>query len=201
MFGDQPKFSTMPEPLLNHITQFVALKDGEQGAILAHFKPVHVKKKENLVEAGQLCRSHYFVVKGCLRMFFINEKGVEQTIQFAIENWWLTDYMAFQKQQRTDFFIQAVENTDVVAIDFHAQEQLIDQFPQLDRYYRLVYQKAYAAAQLRIKYLYDFTREELYHHFNDKYPDFIQRIPQYLLASFLGFTPEYLSEIRRKNRS
>ncbi|WP_460636890.1 Crp/Fnr family transcriptional regulator [Larkinella harenae] len=191
----------MPEPLLNHITQFVALKDGEQGAILAHFKPVHVKKKENLVEAGQLCRSHYFVVKGCLRMFFINEKGVEQTIQFAIENWWLTDYMAFQKQQRTDFFIQAVENTDVVAIDFHAQEQLIDQFPQLDRYYRLVYQKAYAAAQLRIKYLYDFTREELYHHFNDKYPDFIQRIPQYLLASFLGFTPEYLSEIRRKNRS
>jgi CRP-like cAMP-binding protein len=165
------------------------------------FKPIHLKKKEDLVKAGDVCKSNHFVVKGCLRLFFVTEKGVEQTIQFAIENWWLTDYLAFQNQKTTDFFIQAVENTDVVAIDFHSQEQLFEQFPQLERYFRLVYQKAYATTQVRIKYLYDLSREELYHHFHESYPEFIQRIPQYLVASFLGFTPEYLSEIRKKKRS
>ncbi|GAB3314819.1 hypothetical protein GCM10027299_03450 [Larkinella ripae] len=191
----------MPEQLIRHFAKFVAIQDDDKPAISAFFKPIHLKKKENLVEAGQGCRSNYFVLNGCLRMFFVNEKGVEQTTQFAIENWWMTDYMAFQNQQPTDFFIQAVENCDLVAIDFQSQEQLLAQFPQLERYFRLIYQKAYAAAQLRIKYLYDYSREELYGQFADKYPAFIQRIPQYLLASFLGFTPEYLSEIRRKKRS
>jgi hypothetical protein len=126
---------------------------------------------------------------------------VEQTTHFAIENWWLTDYLAFQSQQTTGFYIQAVENTQVLAIDWHAQERLLAQYPYLERYFRLVYQRAYGADQLRIKYLYAFSREELYHHFSTHFPEFIQRIPQYLLASFLGFTPEYLSEIRKKKRS
>lgn len=191
----------MPEPLINHFAKFVALRDDDLPAIRAFFKPIQLRKKEDLVKAGDVCRSNYFVLSGCLRMFFVNEKGVEQTTQFAIENWWMTDYMAFQNQQRTDFWIQAVENTEVVAIDFHSQEKLLEQFPQLERYFRMVYQKAYAAAQLRIKYLYDFSREELYNYFSDRFPGFIQRIPQYLLASYLGFTPEYLSEIRRKKRS
>lgn len=191
----------MPERLINHLTKFVNIPHENRATILGFFRPVTINKKENLLEAGQVCRANYFVLKGCLRMFFVNEKGVEHTTQFAIENWWLTDYMAFQQGRATDFSIQAVEKTELLAIDFQAQERLCTEFPQLERYFRLVYQKAYAASQIRIKYLYDFSREDLYHHFNDRYPDFIQRVPQYLLASFLGFTPEYLSEIRKKKRS
>ena len=71
----------------------------------------------------------------------------------------------------------------------------------MERYFRFIYQRAYAAAQLRIKYLFDYSKEEFYHSFKSKHPEFVQRIPQYLLASFLGFTPEYLSELRKKNRS
>ncbi|WP_223815814.1 hypothetical protein [Adhaeribacter rhizoryzae] len=78
---------------------------------------------------------------------------------------------------------------------------MLHQHPKLERYFRMIYQRAYAASQMRIKYLYDLSREELFYHFLDHYPDFVQRIPQYLLASFLGFTPEYLSEIRSKKRS
>ena len=191
----------MPERLIKHLTKFVDIRDEDRATILSFFRPITLSKKENLVAEGQLCRANYFVLKGCLRMFFVNDKGVEHTTQFAIENWWLTDYMAFQQERTTDFYIQAVEKTEVLAIEFQSQERLCAQFPQVERYFRLVYQKAYAAAQLRIKYLYDFSREELYHHFNDRYPEFIQRVPQYLLASFLGFTPEYLSEIRKKKRS
>ena len=83
----------------------------------------------------------------------------------------------------------------------YSQEELLQQFPKMERYFRFIYQRAYAASQRRIKFLYEFTREELYHHFNDHYPEFVQRIPQYLIASYLGFTPEYLSEIRSKARS
>ncbi|RAJ97989.1 CRP-like cAMP-binding protein [Larkinella arboricola] len=191
----------MPERLINHLTRFVNVPDEDRATILRYFRPVTLNKKENLLEEGQVCQANYFVLKGCLRMFFVNEKGVEHTTQFAIENWWMTDNMAFQQQRPSDFYIQAVEKTEVLAINFESQEQLCARLPQFERYFRLVYQKAYAAAQLRIKYLYDFSREELYHHFNDRYPDFIQRVPQYLLASFLGFTPEYLSEIRKKKRS
>jgi ribosomal protein L10 len=71
----------------------------------------------------------------------------------------------------------------------------------MERYFRFIYQRAYAASQMRFKYLYEFSKEEFYQHLNENYPEFIQRIPQYLIASFLGFTPEYLSEIRKKKRS
>jgi CRP-like cAMP-binding protein len=185
--------------LIQHIRKFVAIDEQDAPTILSFFQSITLPKKENLLREGELCKSNYFVVKGCLRLFFINEKGIEQTTQFAIENWWLTDYMAFQNQQSSGFFVQAVEKTEVLALHFHVEEQLLKQFPQLERYFRLIYQKAYAASQMRMKYIYDFSREELYHHFAEHFPEFIQRIPQYLLASFLGFTPEYLSEIRKKS--
>jgi hypothetical protein len=88
-----------------------------------------------------------------------------------------------------------------LALDFPAQEELLQRFPQMERYFRLVHQRAHAAAQFRIRTLYGMSREELYHMFNNRYPEFVQRVPQYLLASFLGFTPEYLSEIRSKRIS
>lgn len=131
-------------------------------------------------------------------MYFISEKGVEQTTQFAIENWWLSDYMSFQFQKSSEFCIQAVEKTEMMVIDHQDQERLMAEFPAMERYFRIIYQKAYAAAQKRVKYMYELSKEEQYRQFVSMFPDFTQRIPQYLLASYLGFTPEYLSEIRKK---
>jgi CRP-like cAMP-binding protein len=154
-----------------------------------------------LLEEGQSCKTHYFVEKGCVRMFFLNSKGVEQTTQFAIENWWITDHMAFQLQKPASFYIQSVEASQLLALDFQVQEKLFLRFPQMESYFRQLYERAYAASQTRVKYLYDLSKEDHYRNFIEKYPGFAQRIPQYLLASFLGFTPEYLSEIRKKHRS
>jgi hypothetical protein len=89
-----------------------------------------------------------------------------------------------------------VEQTKVLSLTYAAQEKLLMQVPQLERYFRLVHQRAHAAAQFRIKGLYGQSREVLYYEFVRRYPEFVQRIPQYLLASFLGITPEYLSELR-----
>lgn len=188
-------------PLQLHIKKFISIDDDELFAIMNFFQPMQLKKKQNLLVEGNICHSNYFVITGCLRLFFINEKGVEQTIQFAIENWWLADYTSLAKQQASTFNIQAVEKSEILALTFNKQEEMLQQFPQMERYFRLMHQRAHAAAQFRIRGLYSLSGEERYHQFNNHYPEFVQRIPQYLLASFLGFTPEYLSEIRNKKLS
>lgn len=191
----------MSEALIRHFRKYIEIESKDEVGILSFFQEKSFRKKENLLREGEVCKAHYFVLKGCLRMFFINDKGIEQTTYFALENWWFTDYLAFQNQAPSGFYIQAVENTHLMSISFQSQERLLQEFPQLEKYFRIIYQKAFAAAQVRQKYLYDFSREELYHHFATSFPEFVQRVPQYLLASFLGFTPEYLSEIRKKKRS
>ena len=191
----------MSETFRKHIEKFITVNDEEVSDILAFFQIKKVKKKENLLIEGAICKYHCFVLTGCLRKFFVNEKGIEQTTEFAIENWWITDNIAFERRAPTQFYIQAVENSEILMIDYYSQERLLTAFPKMERYFRFIYQRAYAATQMRIKYLYALSKEEFYYHFNQHYPEFIQRIPQYLVASFLGFTPEYLSEIRKKLRS
>ena len=189
------------ETFKQHLDKFITIDDEEFVSVFSFFQELEVKKKQDLMLNGEVCRSMYFVVKGCLRKFFVNEKGIEQTTEFAIENWWITDTFAYERQVKSDFCIQAVERSTVLMIDLQSQEELLKKHPIMERYFRMVYQRAYAASERRIRYLYEMTREELYIHFSTQYPWFIQRIPQYLIASFLGFTPEYLSEIRAKLRS
>ena len=185
----------------HHIEKFININEEEFLAIFSFFQVQQVKKKENLLMEGQVCKYHYFVLNGCLRKFFVNEKGVEQTTEFAIENWWMTDNIAYERRLPTQFYIQAVEHSAVLRIDSYAQEKLLAAFPKMERYFRFVYQRAYAASQMRIKYLYDLSKEEMFHHFFKNHPEFTRRIPQHLIASFLGFTPEYLSELRKKSIS
>src|SRR5947199_7895008 len=99
----------MSKVLLEHISRFIKISIEEHNQILHYFTSHTFSKKQNLHEEGKVCKSNYFVEKGCLRMFFINEKGIEQTIQFALENWWLSDYTSFSSQKPSDFYIQAVE--------------------------------------------------------------------------------------------
>lgn len=184
-----------------HLDKFIQINEEEFISIFSYFQVVEVKKKENLMLEGDVCKFKYFVLQGCIRKFFLNEKGVEQTTEFAIENWWMADNFAYEQQVKSEFNIQAVEKSMIMMIDFQSQELLLEKHPIMEKYFRMVYQRAYAAAEKRIRYLYEMSKEEYYIHFSTLYPWFIQRIPQYLLASFLGLTPEYLSEIRAKLRS
>lgn len=156
------------------------------------------RKKELLLREGYRCYEKFFVIKGCVQISFLRQNGIEQTVDFAIENWWISDFMAFQDGSVAQFSIRAIETTEVLCISADRQRELLDKVPELNEYFHLVFQKAYAASQMRFRFLYDLSKEELYNHFRLHFPAFIQRVPQYLLASFLGFTPEYLSEIRKR---
>jgi CRP/FNR family transcriptional regulator len=183
---------------IDHIKKYISLNEDDIQILFTYIKSIEVKKKHFLLEEGEICKANYFVEKGLLRMFFINDKGVEQITQFALENWWLSDYMSFSMQSQAQFYIQAIENTEVIVLEHHKQEELFKQLPQLERYFRIIIQRAYAASQMRFKYFYDYSKEENYRQFVALFPEFVQRIPQYMLASYLGLTPEYLSELRKK---
>ena len=184
--------------MINHIRKFVEINDSEIPILNNYLKRIDLKKKEFLIKEGQICNRLYFVEKGCLRMFFNNEKMVEQTTQFAIENWWLSDYFSYSRQSPSEYSIQAVEKSLIVAINYHLQDDLFASVPQMERYFRIMMQRALSASQLRVKMIYQLSKEEMYRHFNSSYPQFFQRVPQYMIASYLGLTPEYMSELRKK---
>ena len=185
-------------PLTQHIQKITSSPGVAEEAILPFFETKTFKKKDILLEEGQRCSSYFFVVKGCLRLYFIDYHGAEQTLQFALENWWMTDLNAFRTGQHSAYTIQALEATEVLAITAPDYKLMLAKFPVIENYFRLIYERAYAASLLRIQMISRMPKDEFYGVFASKYPEFIQRIPQKVLASFLGFTPEYLSELRKK---
>lgn len=186
----------MPAQLIEHLSKHIQLTETETALILTKITIKSVKKKELLLKAGEICNNQNFILKGCARNYIINEKGIEQTLQFGIENWWITDYMSFSTEKPSHFYIQAIENSEIISISKNNLDQLYKEIPQLERYFRIVLQKSFAASQMRIMFLFTMSAEERYHHFNKVVPEFIQRVPQYMIASYLDFSAEFLSKIR-----
>ncbi|MBP8916625.1 MAG: Crp/Fnr family transcriptional regulator [Chitinophagales bacterium] len=184
--------------LVEHIRRYVHLSDDELLTLLQYIKPISLKRKAHLISSGEICKSLFFVEKGCLRMYFLNNKAAEQTTQFAIEKWWIADYFSFMDQKPSEYFIQSIEKSEIIAIDNQSFNELVTKLPVMEHYFRIVMQRALAASQQRLKYMYEMSKEEFYQHFATSFPEFNQRVPQYMIASFLGLTPEYVSELRKK---
>lgn len=180
------------------MAKYVSVSKNDWEEIASYFTVLHTAKKEMLHAEGLVCKYHYYVAEGLLRLYFIDQKGVEKTVQFALEHWWLSDYFSFQQQSPSSFFIQSVLKSEIWALSFSQQEALLERFPILERYFRMVHQTAHAATQVKIKYNRELSKEEHFRMFVNSFPDFVQRIPQYMLASYLDITPEYLSELRSK---
>lgn len=182
--------------LLDHIAKFVKLDNDENNTLLTYLDHHKVAKKQHILTEGQICNAQYFIAKGCFHQYIINEKGAEKTLQFGIENWWMTDFLSFHNHAPSSFYIQAVENSEVIAIEKESMEDLLTRVPKLERYFRLCMQKSFGASQVRIKYLFTMSAEERYHHINTMFPEFVQRVPQYMLAQYLDFSAEFMSKIR-----
>jgi CRP-like cAMP-binding protein len=186
--------------LIKHIRQFIEMDNEQQIILEPYIKTIKLKKKDLLLNHRQICRSLFFVEKGCLRMYFVNAKGFEQTTQFAIEKWWISDYMSFINYSPSDYYIQAIEHSEIQFIVKSDLEKLLIEIPSLNHYFHIIMQKNLAASQQRIKLLYEMSKEELYFHFVKSFPEFSQRIPQFMIASYLGLTAEYVSELRKKQK-
>ncbi len=189
------------QKLFDHINKYTNVDEFEFHEIEPYFNAEEISKKETLYSAGSKALKHYFVLEGCLYMYFINDRGSEQTLQFAVSNWWITDYLAFQNKKSSEFYIKAVDKSKVLSIGYEQQEELLSKFPKMETYFRNIYQTAYGAALMRMKYIFDFSKEEIYFKFKEAFPEFVNNVPQYLVATYLGLSPEYLSKLRKKSIS
>ncbi|AXG74188.1 Crp/Fnr family transcriptional regulator [Flavobacterium arcticum] len=186
--------------MIAHMRNYITLTEEEVTLLTTALEIKEVKKKEHLLKAGEVCCDNYFVLNGCFRLYLITCRGAEQTIQFGIENWWITDYMSLRAGKPSGFYLQATEDAKIVVLNKDVQEELFVKIPQLERYFRLVLERAYSAQLTRIHYIFSYTGEKQYRVMNRDFPEFVKRIPQYMLASFLGMTPEFLSRLRAKKK-
>jgi CRP-like cAMP-binding protein len=184
--------------LLKNIAQRVPLSEADKKLIAETFQPKKIKRKQFLLEAGDKSRYTYFVTKGCLRTYYTDKDGEEHVISFSIEDWWAGDISSFNNGDTSLFSIDALEDSDVVFTDKAGMDMLYEKIPQLEKYFRIIFQNALAAQFQRITITNSFTAEERYVAFQKKYPQFDRRIPQKYLASYLGITPEFLSKLKKQ---
>ncbi|RCH55794.1 Crp/Fnr family transcriptional regulator [Mucilaginibacter hurinus] len=184
--------------LFTHIKKHVSLTDADEALITNKLTLTKLRKKTFILQPGKICQGNYFILKGCVRMYFVNKKLTEQITQFGLENWWLADYDSLYNQKPSTYYLQAVEDCELLLLTPQHETELISAIPQLQTYFRNMFEKSVIAAQRRIHYISSMNDEELYREFSRLFPEFIQRVPQYMLASYLGFTPQFLSRIRAK---
>ncbi|HLT07711.1 MAG TPA: Crp/Fnr family transcriptional regulator [Cyclobacteriaceae bacterium] len=155
-------------------------------------------KKRLLAEAGTMCNYQYFILKGSCYSYYINEKGDKKAIQFALENYWITDANSYFTGKPAVFDIETLEPTTAIMLNRPNMELLCETYPLYDRFFRILIQNSLAALHYRVAKTNSETAEHRYLEFSQMFPQLVQRIPQYLIASYLGIAPQSLSRIRKE---
>ncbi|MEP1921394.1 MAG: Crp/Fnr family transcriptional regulator [Ekhidna sp.] len=184
-----------PHPLKTHIDEIVSLTDDEFEYILSYFKPVKKRKHQFIVQEGELATKEYWVIKGCLKSYFFDETGKEHILQFAMENWWTTDYDSFLNKTPSKTSVDCIEDCELLSITFENREKLTLEMHKMERFWSKKTKLGYVAAQNRILSLLKNTAAERYDILLNQYPQLFQRVPKKLIASYLGVSRETLSRM------
>ena len=183
--------------IAKNVNRIIKLSDTEQQRFFSVLENRKVKKKQYLHNDGEICNYINFVSKGCFRLYNTDEDGVEHVVQFAIENWWISDVASFLTQSRGVYSIHALENSEVLRISKSNLDKLYIDIPKFERYFRILSENTYIGYQRRTSYNIGASAEDRYLYFKKTYPVFFKRIPQHQIASYLGITPEFLSKLKK----
>jgi len=186
----------MYDLILKNISRFITLTPEEEHYFTSILKLKKLKKKQYLLQEGDTVRNEFFVNKGCLRTYSIDEKGLEHVIQFAIEDWWIGDMYSFITQTPARYTIDAIEDSEILCLEKNALEELYIKIPKFEKFFRHLLQNAFVSLQERITGNLSQPADERYCTFITKYPNMEKRLPLKQIASYLGITPESLSRIR-----
>ncbi|ALJ03668.1 hypothetical protein APS56_00230 [Pseudalgibacter alginicilyticus] len=184
------------QPLLNYISNFVTLTDEEVDILSSKISCRNYLKGQYVVQQGDICKYEGFVISGCTKTFYVDDAGQEHIIMFSIEDWWVSDMGSFITQTPADFNVQCIENTQLIMFYYDDIEDLYREIPKLERFFRSIVEKGFVAMQKRLVRNFSQTAKERYVYFKNQYPKIEQRIPQYMVASYLGITKEFLSKIK-----
>ncbi|MEY8760736.1 Crp/Fnr family transcriptional regulator [Chryseobacterium tongliaoense] len=182
--------------ILKNIAKHVSLNNEEISYFLSLLKERNIQKKELILKQQQTCKEISFVQSGILRAFYMDAAGKESTIMFALPDWWITDMFCFINQKPAMLNIEALEGSTVLQLQKDDLDKLYLKIPKFERFFRIMMQNAYIREQLRIIENLSNTAEERYYTFLQKYPLAAEKITQKQIASYLGITPEFLSNIK-----
>jgi CRP-like cAMP-binding protein len=182
-------------PLRAQMEEIVPLTDEEFSYVLSHFNTRKLKKHQFVVQAGSLVENEYFVVRGLLKASYLNEAGKTHIIQFAMENWWVTDYQALNRQARARLDIDCLEDSTLLSIDFTNKKKLCDEMHKIEHFFRIKTSSGYVSLQQRILSLLNNDARSRYDELLAQYPSLFQRVPKALIAAYLGVSRETLSRL------
>lgn len=186
------------EILLDYFDKLIPLNKYERQLAKQRFHYRLYRKRQYLLQEGDICRHYTFVVKGCLRMYKIDDKGNEHILNFAAENDCITDINSFYNIETTLLSIDALENTEVLQIKRDDLISLYQQAPKFDRIFRILTENGFCRLQQRHIQSISVSAEERYSSFVEIYPHLLNRLSQTQIAAFLGITPEFLSRLRSR---
>ena len=180
------------------LNELEPLSDKELDLMSSFLTTKKLRRKQYLLQEGDICKYLAFVESGALKSYSIDAKGAEHILQFALEGWIISDLYSFLTGEQSSYHIQALEDCQLVLISQQAHEELLQQVPTYETYIRLQITNAYIALQRRLHFVQSLTAEERYKNLLALQPGIVQRVPQHMIASYMGLTPETLSRIRRK---
>lgn len=184
--------------ILQNISRHIQLDKTETDFFISLLQSKKLKRKEFLLKQGDICKTENFIIKGCLRTYTIDENGFEHIVMFGIEDWWVGDLYSFLTQSPATYFIDALEDTEILQISKANLDKLFERVPKFERFFRLILQNAFIAQQQRINQNLSYSAEQRYLDFIFKHPNLEQRLSQKQVSSYLGITPVFLSILRKK---
>lgn len=184
--------------LIYYIKKWTRISEADEMTIPEAFEQCRINKKEDLLQRGEICSHLYFIVKGCLRSYYIDEKGVEHIYQIRMDNNWISDLESFFSQSPSKYYIEALEDSYMLRISKERLDLLYGEIPALERYFRILFQKAYVNALKRLNATMWEPATDRYHDMLKEHPEMFRRVPLVYIASYLGITPESLSRIRKQ---
>lgn len=183
---------------MTYLSRYVKLTSNEEEQVSKTLIYKSYKKGEFIGRQGEVCREQTFILNGGVRTYYLDDSGKEHVVAFAIENWWAGDLGSFLSQKPADYDVQCFADTEVNQITYDGLQSLYDRVPKMERFYRMLVQNAYVATQRRVVDSHALSAGERYAKFCQQYPQIEQRVPQYMVASYLGMSKEFLSKLRSK---
>ena len=190
----------MSHILRNQIEEHTLLSDEEFDYILSHFETKKLKKHQFLIQENETVEKNYFVINGCLKAYHIDSAGKEHILQFALQNWWITDFQAFFNQTKSTLFIDCIEESELLSLSFENAEKLCSEMHKMEHFFRKKSNSGYVALQQRILSMLNNNPKEQYDKLLLQNPILFQKVPKKLIASYLGVSRETLSRFNKTSK-